>query len=56
MNYICKGLTHELIKMKRSNILVLIAIAALAYSCNIAKTCPTYAKGKNQGIESVKSR
>jgi len=42
--------------MKRSNILVLVAIAALAYSCNIAKTCPTYAKTKNQAVATAGNR
>jgi len=42
--------------MKKSNILAVIIIASLAYSCNIAKTCPTYAKGQNPAVETIKNR
>jgi len=37
--------------MKKNNILALVLVATLAYSCNVAKTCPTYAKAPNQSIE-----
>jgi hypothetical protein len=42
--------------MKKYILLVLVAIAALASSCNIAKTCPTYAKGKDANLSAFKSR
>ncbi len=37
--------------MKNKSILAVVIVSALAWSCNAAKTCPTYAKGQNQSIE-----
>jgi hypothetical protein len=42
--------------MKKNLILVLVALVGLASSCNIAKTCPTYAKAKNTGIPAESKR
>lgn len=40
--------------MKKTFILAVVVLGAIASSCNLAKTCPTYAKAKNPGIETVK--
>jgi hypothetical protein len=42
--------------MKKNFILFLVALVGLASSCNIAKTCPTYAKAKNTGLAAQASR
>lgn len=40
--------------MKKSALIALVVLGTLAASCNLAKTCPTYAKGPNPSIEKVK--
>jgi len=42
--------------MKNKSILAVVIISALAWSCKVANTCPTYAKGQNQSIEKTSRR
>jgi hypothetical protein len=36
--------------MKTNRILAILVLAAFAYSCNIAKTCPTYASAQDKAV------
>jgi hypothetical protein len=38
-------------KMNKRNILLLLVLAAFAWSCNANKTCPTYASADNQQMQ-----
>lgn len=54
LNYICKRLLKNTAQMKKSALIALVVLGTLAASCNLAKTCPTYAKAPNPGVERVK--
>jgi hypothetical protein len=40
--------------MKKSTLFTLLIAMVAAYSCNVAKTCPTYAKAKNPAVVTAK--
>jgi len=37
--------------MRKNSIVVVIMVALLGYSCQVAKTCPTYSKAPKQSLE-----